>query len=106
MFNTATTSNINLLTGNYYYPQTLATDNYYYPQTLASGPKADAIILLGSLYTYPWADELLKQQIVVTVKDVAKSESDQFNRSVDPLFSWISNVRPYYMYDISFLSIS
>ncbi|XP_063687478.1 ral GTPase-activating protein subunit alpha-2-like isoform X1 [Bolinopsis microptera] len=49
--------------------------------TLASGPKADAIILLGSLYTYPWADELLKQQIVVTIKDVAKSESDQFNRS-------------------------
>ena len=49
--------------------------------TLASGPKADAIVLLGSLYTYPWADESLKQQIVITMKEVAKSESDQFNRS-------------------------
>lgn len=50
-------------------------------QTLASGPKADAIILLGSLYTYPWTEEALKQQIVVTIKDVARTESDQFNRS-------------------------
>ena len=54
--------------------------DYVSTQTLATGPKADAIVLLGSLYTYPWADESLKQQIVVTIKDVAKTESDQFNR--------------------------
>lgn len=69
--------------GTYKPPFTLTLQDLQWPilQALASGPKADAIVLLGSLYTYPWTEEPLKQQIVVTIKDVARTESDQFNRS-------------------------
>ena len=49
--------------------------------TSAAGPKGEAIIMLGTLYTYPWTSESLRQHIVVRMKEVAKAESEQFNRS-------------------------
>ena len=50
------------------------------PCQVASAPKVDAILLLGSLCTYPWTEESLKQRLLNSIKEVAKSELDQFNR--------------------------